>query len=364
MLQLRNSFARLPQSSLQAPIKWSQPLTLPSRWLSASVLEAEIQNDGLADELAQICYALEAKGLGRAVSNVGGFQSCNVPLGEHPVLAELLSLVQAPFVGFLHKTRRSQPPSGLSGSDLCVGCQPEHLWVNVNRPDNHNLMHEHGPPLLSRAASGIYYPHQETTAAPAAKVRFYDAGRCVEAVPRPGLLLLFPTSLLHEVDPVWPGGPPRLSVAFNLFVRWLDTPILSASWAGNAKEVKRLLDSGTDVDAADAALGFRSVHLAAEAGHMDVLEMLIRSGANPHALTVEGWCPLSLAAAQGHLRVVRYLVDLQEALPTRASVEAAGADDVDLRHGFAGFQGALAVAGERGHAEVVNFLTAAVEGTE
>lgn len=327
-------------------------------------MEKEIQNDGLADELAQICYALEAKGLGRAVSNVGGFQSCNVPLGEHPVLAELLSLVQAPFVGFLHKTRRSQPPSGLSGSDLCVGCQPEHLWVNVNRPDNHNLMHEHGPPLLSRAASGIYYPHQETTAAPAAKVRFYDAGRCVEAVPRPGLLLLFPTSLLHEVDPVWPGGPPRLSVAFNLFVRWLDTPILSASWAGNAKEVKRLLDSGTDVDAADAALGFRSVHLAAEAGHMDVLEMLIRSGANPHALTVEGWCPLSLAAAQGHLRVVRYLVDLQEALPTRASVEAAGADDVDLRHGFAGFQGALAVAGERGHAEVVNFLTAAVEGTE
>ena len=242
MLQLRNSFARLPHRSLQPPVRWSQPLALPSRWLSTSVLEAEswhlssftrfitlklpksklgprglvqetwekeIQNDGLADELAKLCYALEAEGLGRAVSNVGGFQSCNVPFGEHPVLGELLSLVQAPFVGYLHKIRRSQAPPGLS-SDLCVSCQPEHLWVNVNRPDNHNLMHEHGPPLLSRAASGIYYPHQETTAAPAAKVRFYDAGRCVEAVPRPGLLLLFPTSLLHEVDPVWPGSPPRL----------------------------------------------------------------------------------------------------------------------------------------------------------
>ena len=82
---------------------------------------------------------------------------------------------------------------------------------------------------------------------------------------------------------------------------------------------------------------------------MDVLEMLVRSGVKSsccHCRRAGAPCPW--LRLRGHLRVVRYLVGLQEALPTRASLDAARADDVDLRHGFAGFQGALAVAGERG----------------
>ena len=315
----------------------------------------ELDNGLLSDDIAKLCFSLEAEGQGRSVSNVGGFQSGHVPVSQHPVLSELISLVQAPLVEFLRKTRRAQPPQDISAADLCVSCQPEHLWINVNRPDHHNQLHEHGPPLLSRAASGIYYPSQEKPIAPA-RVRFYDGGNCVEVAPRPGRLLLFPTSLLHEVDPVWPGGSPRLSVAFNLFVRWLDRPLLRASWAGDSAEVSRLLGSGVQVNAADATLGFRGLHLAAEAGHVDVVDLLVRSGAETNAVTVEGWCPLGLAAAQGQLDVVRYLAGLQGTLPASDSVEPM-AESIDLRRGFAGRSGALAVAQERGHAEVVRLLT-------
>ncbi|CAE7251930.1 Rnasel [Symbiodinium natans] len=299
---------------------------------------------------------MEAHNRGRTVSNVGGFQSSHIAVSQHPILSELISLVQAPFAGYVYKTRRAQSPPGLSASDLYVSCQPEHLWVNVNRPDHHNQLHDHGPALLSRAASCIYYPYQESTTAPTARVRFYDAGRCVEASPHPGMLLLFPTSLPHEVDPVWPGGSPRLSVAFNLFVRWLDKPIMNACLAGNVEEVKQLLSSGVDVDEAEAALGFRPLHLAAEAGNVDVVDMLIKSGADPFAVTIEGWCALGLAAAQGHIKVVKRVAGLHKAPLNRESVEAALSEDVDLRRGFGGRQGALAVAGERGHAEVVRFL--------
>ena len=321
-------------------------------------MDKEIEDADLADKLATLCYATETQGLGRTVSNVGGFQSCHLPVSRHAVLTKLISLVQAPFVEYLRKTRRGQPPRQVLAQDLRVSCQCEHLWVNVNRAGQHNRLHEHGPPLLSRSASGIYYPRQAEATAPA-KVRFYDGGRCVEAAPRPGLLLLFPTNLLHEVDPVWPGNGDRLSVAFNLFVRWLDQPILIASFAGDASEVKRLLGSGVDAEIADAALGFRPLHVAAEAGHVDVVDLLLTAGADPEAVTVEGWCPLGLAAAQGHLPVVKYLLDVQGASPIAQSFEAAMAtvETVDLRHGFSGRLGATAVAAERGYVEIVELLT-------
>ena len=179
-------------------------------------------------------------------------------------------------------------------------------------------MHEHGPPLLCRAASCIYYPRLEAAAEaaaeaqgqyspPAAVVRLYDGGSLVEVKPRAGLLLLFPTNLLHEVDPVWPGSAARASVAFNLFVRWLDRPLLRAARAGDVAGVQALLAGGADADAPDGALGLRPAHVAAEAGRLAVLEALVAAGADTEAASGEGWSPLGLAAAQGHLATVRYL---------------------------------------------------------
>lgn len=249
------------------------------------------------------------------------------------------------------------PPTGPQGAkELCIAGRPEHIWANVNRPGHWNQLHEHGPGLLSRAASAIYYPATEDPSPQAqlarpACVRFYDNGRAVEVAPQPGLLVLFPTDLLHEVDPVWPGGAPRASIAFNLFVRWLDRPLLRAASEGRADEIRRLAAGGADVEEPDAALGFRAAHLAAEAGHTSALEALVRQGADTAALSREGWCPLGLAAAQGHLAAVKLLADR----PQAEALENAGSHRPG--QGSAGLRGARAVAAERGHERVVELLS-------
>merc|ERR1711933_581154 len=102
---------------------------------------------------------------------------------------------------------------------------------------------------------------------------------------------------------------PRISLAFNLRVRWLDGPLPRAAIAGRVQELRRLVDEeGGDVEAADPELGLRPLHLAAEAGHMCAVEALIGLGADAAATSVEGWSPLSLAAERGHLAMVQRLL--------------------------------------------------------
>lgn len=57
---------------------------------------------------------------------------------------------------------------------------------------------------------------------------------------------------------------------------------------------------------------------------------------------LQGWCCLGLAAAQGHLHILQHLV------PGGAHLDPNQARHADLRRGFAGVEGALAVAEERG----------------
>ena len=53
---------------------------------------------------------------------------------------------------------------------------------------------------------------------------------------------------------------------------------------------------------------------AAQAGHLDVVEALIGSGASPSKTMWDGASPLFLAAQNGHARVLVYLLD-QPGLP-------------------------------------------------
>ena len=107
------------------------------------------------------------------------------------------------------------------------------------------------------------------------------------------------------------------------------------------------------VDTCDPELKFQAIHLAAEAGHLELVDLLLQHGADPNALTLEGWCPLCLAAAQGHLLVVKRLQ------PTGACLEKEEVlkKPIDLRKGFSGLEGALLISFERGHSDIVEFLT-------
>lgn len=354
---------------MHSQAQWVLQESANTRWLSTSVLEVELEGLDLARRLGRFCYLLEEQGRGRSVSNAGGFQSEHIATGSDPALAELMSSLHKPLADFLWRRRKGMPPQGINGlQDLCIAAMPENIWVNVNRPGHYNHLHEHGPPLHSRAASGIYYPLAEEGdtrkyPVPPARVRFYHDGRAIEVTPRAGLLLLFPTNVLHEVDPVWPGGNARASIAFNLFVRWLDTPLLRAAAAGDDVSIERLARAGHDVNEPDGVLNLRAVHMAAEGGHLSALKTLLEQNADLSAMSLEGWSPLGIAAAQGHSKVVQYLINqfpqscfLSEgkAGTMRAKPDPFGFPQV----GFSGLEGALAVAEERGHQSIVELLSA------
>jgi uncharacterized protein len=82
--------------------------------------------------------------------------------------------------------------------------------------------------------------------------------------------------------------------------------LCDAIQANRHADVTRLLDAGTSVLATDAHEN-TLVHLAAEAGHLEIVRLLADRGAPLDRLNWIDQSPLSLAAWRGHLPVVKYL---------------------------------------------------------
>jgi len=58
-----------------------------------------------------------------------------------------------------------------------------------------------------------------------------------------------------------------------------------------------------------AKYGWRPLHFAANNGHVDVVRFLLEKGANVNAQDHRGRTPLHLAALDGHVDVVRFLLE-------------------------------------------------------
>ena len=61
------------------------------------------------------------------------------------------------------------------------------------------------------------------------------------------------------------------------------------------------------------------LHAAAYNGHLAVVRLLIDHGASVASLTAQGWSALHCAASNGYLPVVRYLVEEAKIRPTLES---------------------------------------------
>jgi ankyrin repeat protein len=108
---------------------------------------------------------------------------------------------------------------------------------------------------------------------------------------------------------LWSGGAP-------------ESPVADAAMRGNVEEVRALLRSGADVNAAQGD-GMTALHWAAETGNAALAEMLLYGGANLGAVTRLGeYTPLHLASRAGRTNVVRVLVDAGADLEARTSTGA------------------------------------------
>ena len=86
-----------------------------------------------------------------------------------------------------------------------------------------------------------------------------------------------------------------------------NTPLLLAADAGHADVVAVLLDSGADVDCADDT-GWTALMWASFRGHEEIVTYLLDRGANPNKTSSNGWSALMSASYWGIARVVKILL--------------------------------------------------------
>ncbi|CAI0461175.1 unnamed protein product [Linum tenue] len=85
------------------------------------------------------------------------------------------------------------------------------------------------------------------------------------------------------------------------------TPLHLAAWAGHAQVVSYLCKHKADVGAA-AMDDMGAIHFAAQKGHLEAVRSLVQSGASIKAFTRKGLTPLHYAVQGSHLELVKYLI--------------------------------------------------------
>ncbi|HUQ53174.1 MAG TPA: ankyrin repeat domain-containing protein, partial [Gammaproteobacteria bacterium] len=151
------------------------------------------------------------------------------------------------------------------------------------------------------------------------------------------------------------------------------TPVADAAMRRDGAEVRRLVQSGADVKAAQAD-GATALHWAAYYGDASLAALLLEKGADVAAVNRNGSTPLWLASSQGDAAMIEALLkggaDANEALPLgrrplmlaarSGRVDAvnallAGGADVNAKEEARGTT-ALMQAADQGHADVLAVL--------
>jgi uncharacterized protein (TIGR02466 family) len=189
---------------------------------STPVIVDELDDaEAINAELQQLIEERRAVDEGVKRSNAGGWHSRN----DFPSWSGNAGRKVLQRVLFLAKDRTTS---------IGDGGQTEwsaEAWANVSPAGAYNKSHVHGGAFWS----GVYYvrapesdsgqlllhdPRMPALRMYAPMLRFKGAGteQVAKIKPKSGMLVMFPSWLLHSVEP-WDGEGDRISVAFNIFAR-------------------------------------------------------------------------------------------------------------------------------------------------
>jgi len=120
-----------------------------------------------------------------------------------------------------------------------------------------------------------------------------------------------------------------------------DTPLLTAISFGNLRLVRFLIQQGADpnVEVDDGYTCLLSAVESDEEDSVAIVDTLIRAGADIHATGTNGWTPLHMAAARGHVDKARLLI--QSGADVNRRTEIDGCETPLMEAAYAGRPGTV-----------------------
>ncbi len=87
------------------------------------------------------------------------------------------------------------------------------------------------------------------------------------------------------------------------------TPLILAATAGHLEVVQILVDHSAEVEAQSERTKDTALSLACSGGRYEVVEYLLSCGANKEHRNISDYTPLSLAASGGYVNIIKLLLN-------------------------------------------------------
>ena len=132
------------------------------------------------------------------------------------------------------------------------------------------------------------------------------------------------------------------------------TPVIAATWYRLPKVVNYLLESDANIDARTQVKRRTALLVACMKGDLEIAQSLVAHGASIYVRDYEGFCAMHLACQNGHVELVRWLVELDNERSADAEMRSQHESLLTIRNTKK--RTPIFLACEQGHANIVHFM--------